>query len=61
MVSCRMIGFPGAYAAYLDVYTRHGLHFTRPPLSMMDAGPHHHGAPADPSPRGTPPARHTHR
>jgi gluconate 2-dehydrogenase gamma chain len=25
MVSWRMIGCPGAYAAYLDVYTRHGL------------------------------------
>lgn len=40
MMSWRMVGFPGAYAAYLDVYTHHGLHFTREPLPM--AADHHH-------------------
>jgi gluconate 2-dehydrogenase gamma chain len=34
MVSWRMIGFPGAYAAYLGVYTQHGIRFDREPLSM---------------------------
>jgi gluconate 2-dehydrogenase gamma chain len=40
MVSWRMIGFPGAYAAYLGVYTQHGVRFDREPLSM--AHPHAH-------------------
>ena len=40
MVSWRMIGFPGAYAAYLGVYTQHGIRFDREPLSM--AHPHVH-------------------
>jgi gluconate 2-dehydrogenase gamma chain len=44
MVSWRMIGFPGAYAAYLDVYTHHGLHFDREPLPMATTHPHDHGA-----------------
>ena len=37
MVSWRMIGFPGAYAAYLGVYTQHGIMYDRPPISMADA------------------------
>jgi gluconate 2-dehydrogenase gamma chain len=34
MVGWRMIGFPGAYAAYLEIYTSHGLRFDREPLSI---------------------------
>jgi gluconate 2-dehydrogenase gamma chain len=40
MVSWRMIGFPGAYAAYLGVYTQHGIRFDREPLSMAHAHSH---------------------
>lgn len=44
MASWRMIGFPGAYAAYLEVYTRHGIHYTREPISMAaSAHSHSHG------------------
>jgi len=32
----KMIGFPGAYATYLDVYTRHGMKFDRAPMSIAD-------------------------
>lgn len=46
MTSWRMIGFPGAYAAYLDVYTQHGIAFDRAPISMTDAGHGHGHAPA---------------
>jgi gluconate 2-dehydrogenase gamma chain len=40
MVSWRMIGFPGAYAAYLGVYTQHGIRFDRQPLSMTHTHVH---------------------
>ncbi|WP_424138741.1 gluconate 2-dehydrogenase subunit 3 family protein [Roseomonas chloroacetimidivorans] len=51
MVGWRMIGFPGAYAAYLQLYTHHGMHFEREPLSIghahqaegHGAGEHRHG------------------
>lgn len=46
MVSWRMIGFPGAYAAYLDLYTRHGLRYDREPISIAGAH-HHHGGHGD--------------
>jgi gluconate 2-dehydrogenase gamma chain len=36
MVGWRMIGFPGAYAAYLPVYTHHGMRFEREPMSIGD-------------------------
>lgn len=39
MVSWRMLGFPGAYAAYRDIYTHHGLEFRRESLPM--AADHH--------------------
>jgi len=38
MVGWRMIGFPGAYAAYLQIYTNHGMHFEREPMSIADQG-----------------------
>jgi len=45
MVGWRMIGFPGAYAAYLQLYTHHGMRFEREPISMGDAArqQHEHG------------------
>jgi hypothetical protein len=39
-VSWRMIGFPGAYAAYLGVYTHHGIRYDRGPLSMAHSHAH---------------------
>jgi gluconate 2-dehydrogenase gamma chain len=45
MVSWRMIGFPGAYAAYLGVYTQHGMRYDRDPLSMAQAHSHPHSGP----------------
>jgi len=44
MASWRMIGFPGAHPAYLGIYTRHGMHFDAPPVSMaaMRGAPHDH-------------------
>jgi gluconate 2-dehydrogenase gamma chain len=38
MVGWRMIGFPGAYAAYLEIYTSHGLRFDREPMSIGSPG-----------------------
>jgi gluconate 2-dehydrogenase gamma chain len=34
----RMIGFPGAQAAYLGLYTHHGMRFPGEPLAMDEAG-----------------------
>lgn len=36
MVGWRMVGFPGAYAAYIDVVDNHGAAFNRRPLSFAD-------------------------
>ena len=38
MISWKMIGFPGAYAAYYHYVDAHGMAFTRPPISMADNG-----------------------
>ncbi|WP_414476028.1 gluconate 2-dehydrogenase subunit 3 family protein [Microvirga sp. M2] len=46
MVGWRMVGFPGVYAAYLGVYTQHGLRYGREPLSMADAQRLHGHGPA---------------
>ncbi len=46
MVGWRMVGFPGVYAAYLGVYTQHGLRYDREPLSMADAQRLHGHGPA---------------
>lgn len=37
----RMIGFPGAQAAYLGLYTHHGIRFPGEPLAMDEAGAAH--------------------
>jgi gluconate 2-dehydrogenase gamma chain len=38
MASWKMIGFPGAYASFYDMVDRHGITYTRPPISMGDNG-----------------------
>lgn len=47
MVGWRMIGFPGAYASYLNLYTSHGVRLDREPMSIAQgeaqAGGHRHG------------------
>lgn len=37
MVGWRMIGFPGAYAQYLDLVDQHGIAFEREPISIADS------------------------
>jgi gluconate 2-dehydrogenase gamma chain len=37
-----MIGFPGAYAQWVELVDEHDVVFSRPPLSIADAGAHHH-------------------
>lgn len=46
-VSWRMIGFPGAYAAYHDLYTRHGMTFDHEPMGMDEIGHAHHMPPKE--------------
>jgi gluconate 2-dehydrogenase gamma chain len=39
MVGWKLVGFPGAYANYYEFVDRHGIRFTRPPMSLgQDAG-----------------------
>ena len=38
MAAWKMIGFPGAYASFYDLVDRHGMLYTRPPVSMGDNG-----------------------
>lgn len=38
MVSWKMIGFPGAYANYYHLVDRHGMQFTRVPISLAENG-----------------------
>ncbi len=42
MAAWRMIGFPGAHAAYLDEVERHGVPFDRPPVSLAEFHAHGH-------------------
>ena len=57
MVGWRMVGFPGPYAAYLGLYTRHGIRYDREPLSMADAHRLHGGGHGAAAPAAVPPAR----
>lgn len=41
MVAWRMIGFPGAYADYLEAVDRHGVKFEREPMSLAEDGNRH--------------------
>lgn len=43
MISWRMIGFPGAYAQYVDLVTEYNSPFERPPMSMAQKADGHHG------------------
>lgn len=46
MAGWRMIGFPGAYAAYAQWVDNHGMRFDRPPMSIAmssQGGGHGHG------------------
>lgn len=36
MVGWRMVGFPGAYAQYLDLVDQHGIAYARAPIGMAD-------------------------
>lgn len=36
MAGWRMVGFPGAYAQYLELVDAHGVAYKRPPISMSD-------------------------
>jgi gluconate 2-dehydrogenase gamma chain len=56
MVGWRMIGFPGPYAAYLGLYTQHGIKYDREPLSMADAHRLHGGHGTAAAPAAAPPA-----
>jgi gluconate 2-dehydrogenase gamma chain len=38
MVAWKMIGFPGAYAAYYFLVDQHGVAYTRPPISQAENG-----------------------
>jgi gluconate 2-dehydrogenase gamma chain len=51
MAGWRMIGYPGAYAQFVQWVDKHGIRFNRPPMSIaMSAGGHQHGATPAPSP-----------
>lgn len=41
MAGWRMVGFPGAYAQYLDVVERHGMAYARAPISIADSHARH--------------------
>ncbi|MGD9616549.1 MAG: gluconate 2-dehydrogenase subunit 3 family protein [Alphaproteobacteria bacterium] len=60
MAGWRMVGFPGVYAAYLGLYTQHGLRYEREPLSMADAHRLHGHGPA-PAHGAAPASPHRHR
>jgi gluconate 2-dehydrogenase gamma chain len=38
MAAWKMIGFPGAYASFYDLVDRHGIAYTREPISIGDDG-----------------------
>lgn len=42
MAGWRMVGFPGAYAQYIDVVEQHNMVFTRPPVSIADSQARQH-------------------
>ncbi|WP_137388783.1 gluconate 2-dehydrogenase subunit 3 family protein [Rhodoligotrophos defluvii] len=41
MISWRMIGFPGAYAQYVDLVTEYNQPYERPPMSMAQSARSH--------------------
>jgi len=53
--------FPGPYAAYLGIYTRHGVKYDRKPLSMADAHRLHGAGHGAAPPAAAAPPTHRHR
>jgi gluconate 2-dehydrogenase gamma chain len=43
MIGWKLVGFPGAYASYANDIERHGVAWTRAPVSITDSGGHHEG------------------
>jgi gluconate 2-dehydrogenase gamma chain len=43
MIGWKLVGFPGVYASYANDIERHGVAWTRPPVSIADGGEHHDG------------------
>ena len=43
MIGWKLVGFPGVYASYANDIERHGVAWTRPPVSITDGGAHHDG------------------
>jgi gluconate 2-dehydrogenase gamma chain len=43
MAAWKMIGFPGAYAAYINEVDQHGIDVVRAPLSVASGADHDHG------------------
>ena len=43
MAGWRMIGFPGAYANFVQWVGRHNVRFNRPPIGIASVGPSRHG------------------
>lgn len=43
MAGWRMIGFPGAYAMYVQWVDKHGIRFDRPPIAIAQHAGHSHG------------------
>ena len=43
MIGWKLIGFPGAYGSYANDIERHGVAWTRPPVSITDGSGHHEG------------------
>jgi gluconate 2-dehydrogenase gamma chain len=52
MAGWLLVGFPGAYASYANDIDRHGVAWTRPPVSIADAHAHHASG-ADAQPHGS--------
>ena len=49
MVVWKMIGFPGAYATYIDLIDKHGITVDRPPMSLAEHNGHVHVHPNIPA------------
>jgi gluconate 2-dehydrogenase gamma chain len=49
MAAWKMIGFPGAYAAYYDLVDQHGVAFTDAPRSLAQSQGHVHVMPDIPA------------
>jgi len=53
MAGWRLVGFPGAYASYADQVERHGVSWTRPPISIADNDRIEHRGHGTPAPGPT--------